>query len=375
MDYDVIIAGGSFAGLAAAVPLHGKRVLLVEPHAIGAVQTSACGTLLAILEATGTMDSLLQVHDRILVHLGGHTFEYPMPYSFCTFDYRVFCNRLLAQSDAEVLRASVLCHDGRKVSTTRGVIEAEVLIDATGWRAALATNLRWQQTQPHRGRSFGLETTIPVADDGLHFYYEPRHLRPFNVGWLFPISGSSRAGLGSYLGRTQLNETLASFTQNEFGLPPNGRHGGYFPHRRQPASTGDVFRIGDAAGQCLPLTGEGIRPALYFGAIAGHLARRVLDEEISLPIALHRYGKFVGQRARLYRYLLIVQKVLPALPIAWIERVSSRVQRPDVLDPLLRWYWKMFDSNALAQFWSHRATNDVFEKAVDQIISEMPEIV
>lgn len=366
MQYDAIISGGSFAGLAAAVQLRGKRVLLVEPHTLGAVQTSACGTLLAILEATETMDSLLQVHDRILVHLGEHTFEYPTPYSFCTFDYRVFCNLILAQGDAEVLRASVLGHEGHKVSTTRGVIEAEILIDATGWRAALATNLRRQRAKSHNDRSFGLETTIPVTEGGLHFYYQSRHLRPFNVGWLFPIGGSSRAGLGNYLGRTQLNETLASFTQSEFGLPPDGRHGGYIPYRRQPASTGEVFRIGDAAGQCIPLTGEGIRPALYFGAMAGRLALRVLDEEISLPAALHRYGKYVGLRARLYRYLLIVQKVLPALPMAWIEGVAGRVQRPDVLDPLLRWYSKMFDPDALAQFWRHRSTNTVSEEAMSR---------
>lgn len=362
MQYDVIISGGSFAGLAAAVQLHGKRVLLVEPHEIGAVQTSACGTLLAILEATGTMDSLLQVHDRMLLHLGQSTFEYPMPYLFCTFDYRVFCNRILAQSGVEILRASALGHDGHKVSTTRGVIEAEVLIDATGWRASLATNLRRQRAKPHHGRSFGLETTIPASEDGLHFYYEPRHLHPFNVGWLFPIGAHSRAGLASYLGRTQLNETLASFTRNEFGLSPDGRHGGYFPYRRRPTSGDDVFRIGDAAGQCVPLTGEGIRPALYFGAMAGWLARRVLDDEISLPTALHRYGKFVGQRAKLYRYLLIVQKVLPALPMAWIAGVAGRVKQPGVLDPLLRWYWKMFDPDTLAQFWHGRPTNDVSEK-------------
>ena len=36
MQCDIIISGGSFAGLAAAVQLHGKRVLLVEPHTIGA---------------------------------------------------------------------------------------------------------------------------------------------------------------------------------------------------------------------------------------------------------------------------------------------------------------------------------------------------
>lgn len=74
-----------------------------------------------------------------------------------------------------------------------------------------------------------METTIPAAKDGLHFYYEPRHLHPFNVGWLFPIGGHSRAGLGNYLGRTQLNETLASFTQDEFDCCPMEGTAAIFP--------------------------------------------------------------------------------------------------------------------------------------------------
>lgn len=256
MEYDAIIAGGSFAGLAVAVQLRGKRVLMIEPHAIGSAQTSACGTLLAVLEETRTMDSLLQFHDRLLLHLGQRTFAYPIPYSFCTFDYRVFCNRLLAQSGVEVLRASVLGHRGCDVITTRGTVSAEILIDATGWRAALATNSR-QQAKQHGGKSFGLETTIPASEDGLHFYYEPRRLRPFTVGWLFPAGECSRAGLGSYLGQTRMAEALANFTHSEFGLSPGSRHGGYFPYRRRQPTTGHIFRIGDAAGQCIPLTGRG----------------------------------------------------------------------------------------------------------------------
>src|SRR3990172_9378183 len=79
MDYEVIIAGGSFAGLAVAAQLRGRRVLLVEPRTIGAVQTSACGTLLAVLEATGTMDSLLQIHDHFVLHLRHRTVDYALP--------------------------------------------------------------------------------------------------------------------------------------------------------------------------------------------------------------------------------------------------------------------------------------------------------
>src|SRR3989337_3864459 len=105
VTYDVLIAGGSFAGLAAAVPLRGRRVLLVEPHEIGAVQTTACGTLLAVLQATGTVDSLHQIHNSLVLHLGDETIEYPLPYAFCTFDYRRFCQLLLAQPDAAVVPA------------------------------------------------------------------------------------------------------------------------------------------------------------------------------------------------------------------------------------------------------------------------------
>lgn len=53
MMYDVTIAGSSLAGLAAATQLRGKRVLLIEPHSVGAVRTSARGTLLAVHVATG----------------------------------------------------------------------------------------------------------------------------------------------------------------------------------------------------------------------------------------------------------------------------------------------------------------------------------
>jgi len=356
MDYDVIIAGGSFAGLAVVAQLRGKRVLLVEPHAIGAVQTSACGTLLAVLEATGTLDSLLQVHDRFVLHLRHRTIEYPLPYPFCTFDYRTFCNRLLAQSDVEILHASVLGHRGHLVYTTRGAFDAEILIDATGWRAALATNGR-QQAEHWDGKSFGLETTVPISEDGLHFYYEPRRLGLFTIGWLFPIGARSRAGVASYLGHPQLNETLADFMHDDLGCaaPPDGRHGGYFPYRRRPATTDHVFRVGDAAGQCFPFTGEGIRPALYFGAALGRLARRVLAGELREPDALREYRNFVPRHASAYRYLLVAQKVIPGLPMGWIEHVARRVQQPGWLNFVLWTYWHAINPQAFATYF--RAAN------------------
>ncbi|GAB4577411.1 MAG: geranylgeranyl reductase family protein [Anaerolineales bacterium] len=351
MDYDVIIAGGSFAGLAVAAQLRGWRVLLVEPHAIGAVQTSACGTLLAVLEATGTTDSLLQVHDSFVLHLRNRSIVYTLPYPFCTFDYRAFCERLLAQGNAEILRASVLGHDGHRVYTTRGAFEAQILVDATGWRAALASGVQ-RKTAPQRGKSFGLETVIPVTEKGLHFYYDSDRMRPHHVGWLFPSGPSSRAGFASYQGHTRLNEGLKAFVREHFGQSLAGRHGGYFPYLPQPPTTGHVFRVGDAAGQCIPFTGEGVRPALYFGAMVGQLAYCVLAGERGETEALRHYRQFVEHHRAAYRIMLLAQRVIPGLPEGWIDRLAGRVQRPDWLNPILRAYWNALDPDMLAMAWA-----------------------
>jgi len=263
-----------------------------------------------------------------------------MPYSFCTFEYHTFCQRLLEQGNAEILHASVLGRRGHTVLTSRGEFSASILVDASGWRAALASNAR-RQNQPHQGISFGLETEIPLTGQGLHFYYDPGRLQPYNIGWLFPVGASSRAGLGNYRGQSGLNESLQAFVHTQFKVPTNGHHGGYFPHRGQPATTGTVFRVGDAAGQCIPLTGEGIRPAVYFGAVVARIAQKVLTGELPEQDAMTMYRKFVERHRVGYHFLLAAQKILPGLPILWTEHLAGMIRSPEILVPLLQLYWEM----------------------------------
>ena len=361
MDYDIIIAGGSFSGLAVAAQLRGKRVLLVEPNPIGRVQTSACGTLLEVLAASGTMDSLLQIHEAFVLHLPHRTYELPLPDPFCTFDYHTFCQSLLEQCDVEVLRASVLGHRGHLVYTSHGAFDAGLLIDATGWRAALAANSR-QQKKPRHGKSFGIETTLPLKEAGLHFWYDPAHLGRKNVAWIFPIGHASRAGLASYVGETRLKSGLIRWLEGDLGQVSNHLFGGFFPYRRQPATRGHILCVGDAAGQCLPLTGEGIRPALYFGTLAGQLARAYTEGLLSEPQVLTAYRRQVAAHNGLHKFLLLAQKCLTNLPMGGVERLAAVIHRHGLFTWLMHSYRQLMDPARIVVPGSHARVVPLFEE-------------
>ncbi|MDQ6833556.1 MAG: NAD(P)-binding protein, partial [Chloroflexota bacterium] len=77
-DFDVIIAGASYAGLTAARHLnrHGRRVLLLDEHAIGAVRHSACAVPTGTLADVGGMRSSLQETHWGVIHTKLNTVRY-----------------------------------------------------------------------------------------------------------------------------------------------------------------------------------------------------------------------------------------------------------------------------------------------------------
>jgi 2-polyprenyl-6-methoxyphenol hydroxylase-like FAD-dependent oxidoreductase len=91
-------------------------------------------------------------------------------------------------------------------------------------------------------------------------------------------------------------------------------HGGALPARLRAPTAGSVFAVGDAAGPCLPLTGEGIRPALAFGWAAGCLARRVLAGDLPLERALRDYRRVVLASGPGYAALAALQAGLGYVP-------------------------------------------------------------
>ena len=109
-----------------------------------------------------------------------------------------------------------------------------------------------------------------------------------------------------------------------------------------------MFRVGDAAGQCLPFTGEGIRPALYFGLACGRIVRQVLDGEYSLEEGLQRYGQLAARHRWVSRILWGVQALFTRLSPTVLTLPASLLSRPDVLHPVMWAYYRLFDPDVLS---------------------------
>lgn len=350
--YDVIVAGASFAGLAAAqrscpasngAGLRG-RVLLLDKDPLGARKTSACGAPLSLVESMGGGAAVQQVHTHIYVHTPAMRAAWLLPEPFCTFDYPRFCELAYARTSAEFRQTAVLGRIGATLHTAAGNESARFLVDATGWRAALVggpsspyVNRRWM--------AFGIETEVTCRfDDGLHFYFIPEIADGY--AWVFPCGGTMRIGVLSYLGRSNLRPALDRFLAR-FGLRGGEIHGGFLASGlRDPVRDG-VFVAGDASGQCLPMTGEGIRTAILAGWRCGELIQQVLDGSLSVADATHAYRGFVDRARRDFRALLWGNLALLALPLSMKGRLAAFLSRPGPLHTFMKHYLRIFSGSVL----------------------------
>ena len=318
-EYAAIVVGASFAGLAVARQLKG-RVLLLDRNEVGAVQTSACGTPLWVAEALGVTSSVLQVHERLTVRTGRYSITYDLSaVPFCTFDYRKFCQGLLGQCEARFLKTPVTEFREGSVVTPDGTFSAPIIVDCSGWRGVVVNETA---VKPERGAyTFGLEARTPVRDDGLTFFID-RDVVAQGLGWVFPVGDGSLIGIGSYAGRSKLRRSLERYLDTH-GVVPGAYHGTYFPNRFGRATVGQVFAVGDAAGQCLPLTAEGIRPALYFGGECGKIVQQVMAGSSTLAAGLARYHALVGRYRKAYGFLEAIQWLTVHAPPSWLALLTK----------------------------------------------------
>ncbi len=326
--YDVVICGASFAGLAAARELSGSGadVLILDRYPIGARATSACGIPTDWLRELGMLDLELQRFGELVVHTPGYRTVLDLPYTFSTFNYDEMCHALWRDCDATFETATVSGRgaevDGEiTVDTDRGPVSAPLVVDALGWRRMLAGDDGFQPVEAPLTRA--LEVHPPGTSDDLEVWVDRRYARA-GYGWCFPAGDELRIGACSYEPRSHVREGTDQLAADLDGEQVRYQ-GNWIPHQMRPVAEGGIFFAGDSAGQCLPLTAEGIRTALYYGIGLGRELRAVFAGRQTREQATARYEELASSHARGFRILLLAQRMIPKIP-------------PRLLGPLFRIY-------------------------------------
>lgn len=311
-EYDAIIAGASFAGLAVASSLNGK-ILMIDRKSVGSLPVSACGTVQPMVAALGLEDTMLSSIDRLRLHVSDKHFDFALKPQWCTFDYQRFCQGLLSRFKGELLRAHIRGIEGNTVVTSEGNFSARCIVDCTGWRAFLAKKISHGYFDRHR-MGFAIEAVVDCESDRFHFFHDNEIIRQ-GIAWIFPAGKHSRIGVGSYIGRTDIKPQLESMLASQ-GVAAISMHGGFIPWRLRPPVSGKVFVVGDAAGMIFAVVGEGIRQSNFFGQACASFIQDVIDGKCSNDEALTRYSRFVAENRRPFDFFAKRQE--------WITSASMR---------------------------------------------------
>jgi flavin-dependent dehydrogenase len=312
-QFDVLICGASFAGLAVARELSGSgaRVLMIDRYDIGERQTSACAMPTEWMRTLGVEESLRQTFSDLVIHTPYGTSRYELPWTFSTFDYRTLCQLLDEQNDASFETAKVDGRTGFTVHTDRGDLSAPLIVDGLGWKRVLAGADGLVQP-PDAPLSRGLEVHPHGEGDDLEIWVDRRYV-PAGYGWSFPARDELRIGVGSFDPRFHVKDTTVELA-TDLGRPAERYQGNWIPHRLRDATASGIFFAGDSAGHCLPLTAEGIRTALYFGIALGRELRAVVEGRQSREVALAQYHAFSAAHRWKFELMLRVQHLVPRVP-------------------------------------------------------------
>ena len=344
---DVLICGASFAGLALARELAhtGADVLVIDRYEVGERQTSACAVPTPWLHAMGVGAAARQELPYMSFTTPHGSVRYRLPWSWTAFDYRTLCTELWAQCGAARFATAKVQGRaagpegaaGRAVETDRGTIDARVVVDALGWRRVLAHD---RPQPPDAPLSRGLEVHPDVVDgpegDALDVWVE-RGLVRRGYGWRVPAGTEARVGIGSYDPHQHVKEPVQALA-GRLDVDAVRYQGNWFPHRLRPAADAGVFFVGDSAGHCFPLSGEGIRTAFYFGIAAGREIRAVVEGRQDAGRALERYATFHKGHRHAFGFALRLQRLVPALPPRVLTAALRVIGAQRIVDRAFGWY-------------------------------------
>jgi flavin-dependent dehydrogenase len=326
--FDLIVSGGSFAGLTAArtAAARGLSVAVIErKHDVGeGVRTTGIVVKEAAEELDLPLDLVRKVRGVRLYPPSLRASDHARPgYYFLATD----TPGLLRWQAGEAERAGATLFLGTRFAgaeeTASGVrlmgldLSARFLIGADGANSAVARSLGFG-----RNRRFlaGLEVELPPQPsvDGrfLHCFLDSA-LAPGYIAWVVPGPKVTQAGLACRHGvRPDLDRAMALFAKVfGWGAPPVlERRAGLIPCGGVLGHTysDKAMLLGDAAGHCSPLTGGGIQLAWRLGRKAGQKVAEYLQDGGPSP------GAEVAKAAPGYRLKGVMRRAADLAPPNWM---------------------------------------------------------
>jgi digeranylgeranylglycerophospholipid reductase len=324
-NLDVLIVGGGPAGLAVAerTARAGRTFVVHQDAEIGRPVRTSGGSWKAHLMALGIPARFYQEIDRLTIAAPDRRLEVsfgadrPVVLDV-TSTYQYLANL------AEVAGASVECaatflrivDEGGSLRCTvrqQGVehqFSARYVVDASGHHRAV---LR-QTGRGYRPGRFGVgveaEFENASTEPARAVLFVGTEFCPAGYGWIFPTrTGSVRVGIGIIRPDTDLsagdllNAFLSSPYADGLGLRVGAlieKHFGVIPSDGTAPSFlhGRIISVGDAAGQALPLIGEGIRYSVEAGREAGEAIAAALGDPSRAEACLRSYQSWWDDKYR-----------------------------------------------------------------------------
>ncbi len=320
--FDLVIVGGSFAGLACArsAALRGLKVAVLDAKPEPGARVRTTG--IVVKEASDEFDLpaglMRKVRGVRLYAPDDRALDLSAPgYFFQATDVA----RLMRWMANEAARAGAALMYGRKfeggLEPERGVamgdIHASFLVGADGARSRVAEAFGLG-TNHHFLAGLEIECEPLAHVDGrfLHCFADSQ-IAPGYIAWMVPGVNATQIGVAASRPRRPDLGGLLRRLKRHFDIRDirvTARRGGLIPSGGVVRNLGSrrVLLVGDAAGMVSPVTGGGIHTALHFGRRAAMLVADHLGDRGLHPVAA------MTREAPRYRAKLLLRRLLDLGP-------------------------------------------------------------